>query len=76
MRPKGPVPVVALEWRIREDIPVNLIAVKRAAEGKYTHFCNSDVGLLEWSSANLDGDLDNRDEDWGLDETLGSYIMT
>merc|ERR1711862_991723 len=30
-RPKGPVPVVALEWRIREDVPTNLRAVKKAA---------------------------------------------
>ena len=31
VRPKGPVPVVALEWRIREDVPTNLRAVKKAA---------------------------------------------
>merc|ERR1712157_412693 len=31
VRPKGPVPVAALEWRIREDIPNNLRAVKKAA---------------------------------------------
>ena len=30
--PKGPVPVPALEWRIREDVPVNLKAVSIAAE--------------------------------------------
>ena len=30
--PKGPVPVPALEWRIREDVPTNLLAVKAAAE--------------------------------------------
>lgn len=30
--PKGLVPVAALEWRIREDIPTNLIAVRAAAE--------------------------------------------
>ena len=30
--PKGLVPVPALEWRIREDVPVNLIAVKAAAQ--------------------------------------------
>ena len=32
VRPKGPVPVVALEWRIKEDVPVNLLAVQAAAE--------------------------------------------
>jgi len=31
VKPKGPVPVAALEWRIREDVPTNLRAVKRAA---------------------------------------------
>lgn len=30
--PKGLVPVPALEWRIKEDVPVNLVAVKQAAE--------------------------------------------
>lgn len=29
--PNGPVPVAALEWRIREDVPTNLRAVKKAA---------------------------------------------
>lgn len=32
VRPKGPVPVVALEWRIREDVPTNLRAVKKASQ--------------------------------------------
>lgn len=31
VRPKGPVPVAALEWRIREDVPTNLRAVKKAS---------------------------------------------
>uniref|UniRef100_A0A7S0JCC6 Uncharacterized protein n=2 Tax=Calcidiscus leptoporus TaxID=127549 RepID=A0A7S0JCC6_9EUKA len=30
--PKGLVPVPALEWRIREDVPINLQSVKIAAE--------------------------------------------
>ena len=30
--PRGLVPVPALEWRIREDVPVNLRAVKAASE--------------------------------------------
>ena len=30
--PRGLVPVPALEWRIREDVPVNLRAVKKSAE--------------------------------------------
>lgn len=35
VRPKGPVPVAALEWRIREDVPTNLRAVKKAATMRY-----------------------------------------
>jgi hypothetical protein len=31
VRPKGPVPVAALEWRIKEDVPVNILAVSRSA---------------------------------------------
>ena len=31
VRPRGPVPVTALEWRIREDVPTNLRAVKAAS---------------------------------------------
>jgi len=31
VRPKGPVPVAALEWRIKEDVPVNILAVSKAA---------------------------------------------
>jgi len=33
VKPKGPVPVGALEWRIREDVPTNLRAVKAATMG-------------------------------------------
>ena len=31
VKPKGPVPVAALEWRIREDVPSNVRAVQQAA---------------------------------------------
>ena len=31
VRPKGPVPVAALEWRIKEDVPTNLRSVRQAA---------------------------------------------
>lgn len=34
VKPKGPVPVGALEWRIREDVPTNLRAVKAATMAK------------------------------------------
>jgi hypothetical protein len=35
VRPKGPVPVAALEWRIKEDVPVNILAVSKAAVANY-----------------------------------------
>ena len=31
VRPKDAVPVAALEWRIKEDVPVNILAVANAA---------------------------------------------
>jgi len=34
VRPKGPVPVAALEWRIKEDVPTNMEAVKAAATNR------------------------------------------
>ena len=35
VRPKGPVPVAALEWRIKEDVPVNILAVSKAASAAF-----------------------------------------
>ena len=32
VKPRGPVPVAALEWRIKEDVPTNLLEVKKAVE--------------------------------------------
>lgn len=32
IRPKGPVPVLALEWQISNEVPNNLAALKKAAE--------------------------------------------
>lgn len=31
VKPKGPVPVAALEWRIKEDVPSNIMSVAEAA---------------------------------------------
>jgi hypothetical protein len=35
IKPKGMVPVIALEWRIREDIPPNLKGLKIASENLF-----------------------------------------
>jgi len=32
--PRGPVPVWPLEMRIQEDVPVNLVGLKAAAEAR------------------------------------------
>lgn len=32
--PKGAVPIPAIEWRIREDVPPNLSAIKRESEAR------------------------------------------
>ena len=63
VKPKGPVPVIALEWRIKEDVPINLMAMKTAAE-KVTS-----KGRPQAVSA----ETDLRTE-WGADETLGMYL--
>lgn len=64
VKPKGPVPVIALEWRIKEDVPVNLSAMKIAAE-KVT------LKSRPQSSPNLE-----LRTNWGADETLGMYLGT
>lgn len=82
VRPKGPVPVVALEWRIREDIPVNLVGIKTAVEKNDA----AQTGGGGDSDRNGEGceaygefvDINSKDVNlgngWGVDETLGSYM--
>ncbi|CAM9214245.1 unnamed protein product [Chrysoparadoxa australica] len=38
IRPKGPVPVLALEWQVSEEVPNNLKAVKLASEAQDPSF--------------------------------------
>jgi hypothetical protein len=65
VRPKGPVPVIALEWRIKEDVPVNLLAMKAAAEKFSRSSSGSKLELVPASDAN----------EWEANETLGMYIV-
>lgn len=65
VKPKGPVPVIALEWRIKEDVPINLMAMKSAAE-KVTSRGRPQA---------VSSETDLRTE-WGADETLGMYLGT
>ena len=64
VKPKGPVPVIALEWRIKEDVPINLMAMKVAAEKVTSR------GIPQFSPSEV---TDFRAE-WGADETLGMYL--
>ena len=70
VKPKGPVPVIALEWRIKEDVPLNLIAMKVAAE-KYS----GEVRLAALPSVTQTQRV-KRETQWGADETLGMYIRS
>ena len=78
VQPKGIVPVIALEWRIREDIPLNLLAVKRAAEG--LHASGQSTGGAGGGAGSSGGGGPaglppvTRDQAWYSDETLGSYM--
>ena len=85
IRPKGPVPILALEWRIREDVPVNLIAVKAAAEnlGRRNGGRKASDKIMKASAATAIAAKAAQDAakvaqdagiDWGIDETLGQYM--
>ena len=64
VRPKGPVPVIALEWRIKEDVPLNLMAMKTAAE-RYAQ--TSDGSKPQFVPVSEISGWDNT-------ETLGMYM--
>mmetsp|Transcript_19475 Transcript_19475/g.41074 ORF Transcript_19475/g.41074 Transcript_19475/m.41074 type:complete len:382 (+) Transcript_19475:101-1246(+) len=85
VRPKGPVPVAALEWRIREDVPTNLRAVKKAATevGAEGVWAKKNGGTIGKALAKLTGTVLEQEEsskafaDFILDyenETLGAYL--
>lgn len=78
VRPKGPVPVAALEWRIREDVPTNLRAVKAA-----TMRINAPATLPIDSSMTLSPvprgmaaqrKMVSMAGDWDRDETMAKYL--
>lgn len=69
VRPKGPVPVMALEWRIKEDIPPNLLAIKKVAERNATM-----RRQMNRITNRLDNSSTATTSNWNQDETLGLYI--
>jgi len=64
VRPKGPVPVAALEWRIKEDVPTNLRAVKRAAMEAIQIDTGVDSGRKHFKT------------NWLKDETMAAYLKS
>lgn len=88
VRPKGPVPVAALEWRIREDVPTNLRAVKAASVGAQALPTRS-IQSLSNAYAPQNGVSATRSRvrnggttqrlvpalvDWDRDETMAKYL--
>ena len=82
VRPKGPVPVAALEWRIREDVPTNLRAVKAAAI-KLSQPKKINTPALAKAYADINGVSGSAalavpatmmDWDWDRDETMAKYL--
>ncbi len=87
VRPKGPVPVAALEWRIREDVPSNLRAVKAAtlkihAPNTLTLSKATSLPSIQASRAKQmtrasqsnQGRLEPILLDWDRDETMAKYL--
>jgi Polyketide cyclase / dehydrase and lipid transport len=81
VRPNGPVPVAALEWRIREDVPTNLRAVKRAAmtvgEAGVQATRRSRRSLQESvrRTVHFDRQTAIPKMNWGEDETMARYLQ-
>ena len=73
VKPNGPVPVAALEWRIREDVPTNLRAVKLAA----TRVRDAKASVLQ-RAANVPRGrslLESLSKvQWYKDETMAAYL--
>jgi len=88
VRPKGPVPVAALEWQIREEVPTNLRAVKKATIGQRNEQRNDasypvrDVSSLKASSSRSRSNGYSQQRlvpvpvmaDWDRDETMAKYL--
>lgn len=85
VRPKGPVPVAALEWRIREDVPTNLRAVKSATMRKNSPntlpLPNRSIAGLQEIPASMARNMSRNQPrmvpvlaDWDRDETMARYL--
>jgi len=84
IKPKGLVPVGALEWRIQEDVPTNMIAVKKAAEERGPELRERAAARAARAEAKANGadvsgggnGLINEVQPYGFEtgETLAGYI--
>lgn len=74
VRPKGPVPVQALEWRIREDVPTNLRAVKRAAMQVGAQRVGGEQHPPRLSSMSRLARAVQMNVKWDADETMAAYL--
>jgi hypothetical protein len=77
VRPKGPVPVAALEWRIREDVPTNLRAVKKAAlDVGYNGVMAKSPHRVKKAhdGQHAKGPLSRINVNWDRDETMAAYL--
>jgi hypothetical protein len=79
VRPKGPVPVAALEWRIREDVPTNLRAVKKSAMEvghKGVMATRTNATGMKTATVRLPGSGKRGmvKIQWYKDETMGTYL--
>lgn len=74
VRPKGLVPVAALEWRIKEDVPTNMLGVVNAA-AKKSQTTVVDRLLHGVENIAMNGEATNDSSvDWYRDETLSMYL--
>jgi hypothetical protein len=77
VKPKLAVPVAALEWRIKEDVPPNMLGVANAAiKAKRKQTC---VEVMESSPSYdyMDSGINAKNEivmDWYKDETMAMYL--
>lgn len=75
IRPNGPVPVLPLEWRIKEDVPTNLMAVKTAAQNRMFEMVNPTAHQPAPPTQPAGGDQEPVSSiTWEQEETLDLYI--
>ncbi|CAM9844471.1 unnamed protein product [Choristocarpus tenellus] len=85
IRPRGPVPVLALEWQISSEVPNNLRGLKAAAEGVTPEYSDmrrkerliqAEVLKSGWKRMREEGSRAGGElmQDWEVDETLEMYI--